>query len=75
MPLEIEGRQADLFTIVDGRRRGIARPWLFFVSTLFTSCAFGFCLYFAVAERLRRHGAWPETATPRGSAVEAGSVT
>jgi hypothetical protein len=64
-----------LFTIVDGRRRGIARPWLFFVSTLFTSCAFGFCLYFAVAERLRRHGAWSETATPRGSAVEAGSVT
>ena len=49
-----------LVTIVDGRRRGIARPWLFFVSSLFTSCAFGFCLYFAVAERLRRHGAWRE---------------
>ena len=26
-----------LFTIVDGRRRGIPKPWLFFVSTLFTS--------------------------------------
>ena len=30
-----------LFTIIDGRRRGIRRPWLFFVSSLFTSCAFG----------------------------------
>ena len=29
-----------LFTIVDGRRRGISRPWLFFVSSLFTSFAF-----------------------------------
>ena len=29
-----------LFTIVDGRRRGIRRPWLFFVSSLFTSFAF-----------------------------------
>jgi hypothetical protein len=50
-----------LVTIVDGRRRGIAQPWLFFVSTLFTSCAFGFCLYFAVAERLRRNQAWRES--------------
>ena len=49
-----------LVTIVDGRRRGIPKPWLFFVSSLFTSCAFGFCLYFFVAERLRRHGAWRE---------------
>jgi hypothetical protein len=49
-----------LVTIVDGRRRGIPKPWLFFVSSLFTSCAFGFCLYFAVAERLRRHGEWRE---------------
>ena len=45
-----------VFTIIDGRRRGIARPWLFFVSSLFTSCTFGFCLYFAVVERLRRVG-------------------
>ena len=29
-----------LFTIVDGCRRGIRRPWLFFVTSLFTSCAF-----------------------------------
>ena len=72
-----------LFTIVDGRRRGIPKPWLFFVSTLFTSCAFGFCLYFVVAERLRRHGVWSEgpaarasrTAVPGGGQVfDSGSV-
>lgn len=44
-----------LFTIVDGRRRGIRRPWLFFVSSLFTSCAFAFAFYFATVERQRRH--------------------
>jgi hypothetical protein len=43
-----------LMTIVDGRRRGIARPWLFFVSTLFTSFAFGWAFYLAVVERQRR---------------------
>jgi len=44
-----------LFTIVDGYRRGIRRPWLFFVSSLFTSCAFAYAFYFAVIERQRRH--------------------
>jgi hypothetical protein len=44
-----------LFTIVDGRRRGIRRPWLFFVASLFTSCAFAYAFYFAVVERQRRH--------------------
>lgn len=44
-----------LFTIVDGYRRGIRRPWLFFVSSLFTSCAFAFAFYFAVVERQHRH--------------------
>ena len=69
-----------LVTIVDGRRRGIARPWLFFVSSLFTSCAFGFCLYFFVAERLRRHGAWREVpadqdaTTGRAGVLGGGSV-
>jgi hypothetical protein len=43
-----------LMTIVDGRRRGIARPWLFFVSTLFTSFAFGWAFYLATVERQRR---------------------
>jgi hypothetical protein len=43
-----------LMTIVDGRRRGIARPWLYFVSTLFTSFAFGWAFYLATVERQRR---------------------
>lgn len=44
-----------LFTIVDGHRRGIRRPWLFFVASLFTSCAFAYAFYFAVMERQHRH--------------------
>jgi hypothetical protein len=44
-----------LFTVVDGHRRGIRRPWLFFVASLFTSCAFAYALYFAVVERQHRH--------------------
>ncbi|MEZ0052140.1 drug/metabolite transporter (DMT)-like permease [Mycobacterium sp. MAA66] len=43
-----------LFTITDGLRRGIRHPWLFFVSSLFTSCAFALAFYFAVIERQRR---------------------
>lgn len=44
-----------LFTIVDGLRRGIRHPWLFFVSSLFTSCAFAYAFYFATIERQHRH--------------------
>ncbi|MGH3674494.1 MAG: DUF2834 domain-containing protein [Mycobacterium sp.] len=44
-----------LFTIIDGRRRGIRRPWLFFVSSLFTSFAFAWAFYLASVERQRRH--------------------
>jgi hypothetical protein len=43
-----------LMTIVDGRRRGIARPWLFFASTLFTSFVFGLAFYLMAVERQRR---------------------
>jgi hypothetical protein len=43
-----------LLTIVEGRRRGIVRPWLFFISTLFTSFAFGWAFYLATVERQRR---------------------
>jgi len=48
-----------LFTIVDGYRRGLRRPWLYFVSSLFTSFAFAFAFYFATIElhRRRRLGA------------------
>lgn len=44
-----------IFTIVDGRRRGLRHPWLYFVSSLFTSFAFAFAFYFATMERQRRH--------------------
>ena len=44
-----------LFTIVDGYRRGLRRPWLYFVCSLFTSFAFAFAFYFATVERQRRH--------------------
>lgn len=44
-----------LFTVWDGYRRGIRRPWLFFVSSLFTSCAFAYAFYFAVVVRQHRH--------------------
>jgi hypothetical protein len=43
-----------LMTIVGGRRRGINRPWLFFVSSLFTSFAFAWAFYLATAERQNR---------------------
>ena len=43
-----------LMTIIDGRRRGIARPWLFFVATLFTSFVFGWAFYLMAVERQRR---------------------
>jgi len=40
-----------LFTIIDGRRRGIRRPWLYFVASLFTSFAFSWAFYLATVER------------------------
>jgi hypothetical protein len=43
-----------LFTIIDGRRRGIRHPWLFFVASLFTSFAFAWAFYLAVVERQSR---------------------
>lgn len=44
-----------LFSITDGYRRGFKRPWLYFVSSLFTSFAFAFAFYFATIERQHRH--------------------
>lgn len=44
-----------LFTIIDGRRRGIRHPWLYFVSSLFTNFAFAWAFYLATVERQRRH--------------------
>jgi hypothetical protein len=44
-----------IWTIVDGRRRGIDVPWGFFVMSLFTSFAFSMAAYLAVVERQVRH--------------------
>ena len=44
-----------IWTIVDGRRRGIAVPWGFFVMSLFTSFAFSMAAYLAVVERQVRY--------------------
>jgi len=43
-----------LWTIVDGRRRGLRSPWIFFVVSLFTSLAFAMALYLALVERQER---------------------
>jgi hypothetical protein len=53
-----------LFTIVDGYRRGLRHPWLYFVSSLFTSFAFAFAFYFATIERQRRHAQTSAVPTP-----------
>jgi len=54
-----------IWTIVDGRRRGIRAPWGFFVMSLFTSFAFSMAAYLAVVERQVRYTrAFPEPAEP-----------
>ena len=44
-----------LWTIVDGRRRGLRAPWIFFVMSLFTSLAFAMAFYLAFVERQVRY--------------------
>lgn len=44
-----------LWTIVDGRRRGLRLPWNFFVMSLFTSLAFSMATYLAFVERQIRY--------------------
>jgi len=44
-----------LWTIADGRRRGIRTPWIFFVMSLFTSLAFAMAMYLAFVERQVRY--------------------
>jgi hypothetical protein len=46
-----------LWTIVDGRRRHLSSPWLYFVISLFTSFSFAVCAYLFTLERQRRHAA------------------
>jgi hypothetical protein len=44
-----------LWSIVDGRRRGLRAPWIFFVMSLFTSLAFSMAFYLAFVERQIRY--------------------
>jgi len=44
-----------LWSIVDGRRRGLRVPWIFFVMSLFTSFSFAMALYLAFVERQVRY--------------------
>jgi glycopeptide antibiotics resistance protein len=44
-----------LFTIVEGLRRGIRHPWLYFLCSFFTSFSFPLAFYFATIERQHRH--------------------
>jgi len=44
-----------LWTITDGRRRGLRIPWIFFVASLFTSLAFAVALYLGFVERQIRY--------------------
>jgi hypothetical protein len=43
-----------LWTIVDGRRRDLKIPWIFFVMSLFTSLAFSAAMFLAFIERQLR---------------------
>jgi hypothetical protein len=52
-----------LWTIVDGRRRGLRVPWIFFVMSLFTSLAFSMAMYLAFVERQVRYGREPSEAS------------
>jgi hypothetical protein len=43
-----------LFTIIDGFRRGVRRPWLYFVSSWFITFVFAWAFYLATIDRQRR---------------------
>jgi hypothetical protein len=52
-----------LWTISDGRRRGLRSPWIFFVMSLFTSLAFSMAMYLAFVERQIRYEREPSAAS------------
>lgn len=63
-----------LITIVDGSRRGINKPWLFFVVTLFASFTFGWAFYAATVERQRRLGVATNETDPGRVATDSTSA-
>jgi hypothetical protein len=52
-----------LWTIVEGRRRGLRWAWIFFVMSLFTSLAFSVALFLAFMERQLRYNEAPAAST------------
>ena len=52
-----------LWTIVDGRRRGLRMPWIFFVMSFFTSLAFSIAMFLAFIERQLRYNRLSERAS------------
>jgi hypothetical protein len=44
-----------LWTIIEGRRRGLRWAWIFFVMSLFTSLAFAIAVFLAFMERQLRY--------------------
>jgi len=40
-----------LWTVIDGARRGLRQPWMYFILSLFTSFGFAMGLYLAIQER------------------------
>jgi hypothetical protein len=53
-----------LWTIIDGRRREMRIPWIFFVMSLFTSLAFSMAFYLAFVERQIRYSR-PDSASSK----------
>jgi hypothetical protein len=58
-----------LWTIIDGRRRDMKVPWIFFVMSLFTSLAFSMAMYLAFVERQIRFNNRAADATDRQPAA------
>jgi Protein of unknown function DUF2834 len=56
-----------LWTITDGRRRGLRLPWIFFVMSLFTSLAFAIAMFLAFMERQIRYNRAAEVASTASS--------
>ena len=52
-----------LWTIVEGRRRGLRTAWIFFVMSLFTSLAFAVAMFLAFMERQFRYNRAEEVAS------------
>jgi hypothetical protein len=65
-----------IWTIVDGRRRGLRAPWLFFLMSLFTSLTFAMAFYLAFVERqIRFNRGEADGAVDSLAPVPAGSET